>query len=164
VTAPRTPSAPSAAPSSIGCLPGGGWTLLRVIRELTLRYPGDKVIDEVLKPALIVPVMRLLTNCGMTPEEVRATLDPILLGIASGETLVFDAMEGRHGTPVELGVLDSTPAVMEALRNSISIASQLGTLGGIVVHPRDNALERTEARDVQDFMRNANVNEADERP
>lgn len=147
-----------------GCLPGGGWTLLRIIRELTLAYGADPVIDEVLKNALIEPVMRLLTNCGMTVAEARTTLEPVIEAIGRDEILVFDAWEGRHGNPIELGVLDSTPAVQDAIRNSLSIASQLGTLGGLVVHPRDQAFERQEARDVQDWLRNANVNEADERP
>jgi chaperonin GroEL len=147
-----------------GCLPGGGWTLLKVARELALAYPSDIVINEVLKPALLEPVFRLLTNCGMTSEEAMTALDPILTALKADQVLVYDAWEGRYGDPIEMGILDSTPAVMEAMRNSLSIASQLGTLGGIVVHPRDAAFERQEARDVQDWIRNANVNEADERP
>jgi chaperonin GroEL len=146
-----------------GCLPGGGWTLLRVIRELSLRYPGDLVIDGVLKLALFEPVARLLSNCGMTESETRNTLEPVLRGLADGKTIVYDAMDDRHGDPIEMGILDSTPAVVEAIRNSLSIASQLGTLGGIIAQPRDASFERSEARDTADFIRNANVNEADER-
>lgn len=146
-----------------GCLPGGGWTLLRCIRELTRAYPGDPVMNKVLKPALLEPVMRLLSNCGMSETESMKTLEPVLRGISEGKTVVYDAMEDRHGDAVELGILDSTPAVVEAVRNSISIASQLGTLAAIIAFPRDAAFERSEARDTADFIRNANTNEADER-
>jgi small ligand-binding sensory domain FIST len=35
--------------------------------------------------------------------------------------------------------------VLEAIRNSISIASMLGTLGGSIVFKRDDEMERAEA-------------------
>ncbi len=143
-----------------GCLPGGGWVLLKVI---SLLDSTDPVMREVLKPALMEPVFRLLFNCGMNESEAARVIDPILQAMKEGRVLVYDAMEDKHGDPVDLGVLDSTPAVLEAIRNSISIAALLGTLGGTVVFSRDVALERSEARDTQEWMRNANVNEADER-
>jgi chaperonin GroEL (HSP60 family) len=146
-----------------GCLPGGGWALIRVIRALKVAYEQDPIIDGVLKLALIEPVRRLLTNCGMTEDEFSFTIDPILAAMKDDKILVYDALECRHGNPIELGVLDSTPAVLEAIRNSISIASLLGTLGGTVVFSRDDELERTEARATQDWLRHANSNEADER-
>jgi chaperonin GroEL len=146
-----------------GCLPGGGWTLMRVIKALNDAYPGDPVIDNILKPALMEPVYKLLFNCGMTETEAQVVLDPILAGMRTGDAIVYDAMANVHGDPVELGVLDSTPAVLEAIRNSISIASLMGTTGGIVVFARDNELERSEARDTSEWIRNANLNEADER-
>ncbi len=146
-----------------GCLPGGGWALLRVIAELTRVCPNDPVVNSVLKPALFEPVGRLLSNCGMSESEIMRTLEPVLRGIAEDKQVVYDAMEDAVGDAIELGILDSTPAVVEAIRNSISIASLLGTLGATIVQARDVALERTEARDVNDWIRNANVNEADER-
>jgi hypothetical protein len=42
-------------------------------------------------------------------------------------------------------VFDARPAVEEALKNAMSIASVMGVMGGLVVHPRDEALERDEA-------------------
>jgi chaperonin GroEL len=147
-----------------GCLPGGGWALMRVCNELTKRYPDDAIINRVLKPALMEPVNRLLSNCGQSETEIFHTLTPVLRGIAEDKVVIYDAMEDCHGDPFELGVLDSTPAVVEAIRNSLSIASQVGTAGGIVAFPRDTAFERSEARDTADFIRNANINEADERP
>jgi hypothetical protein len=58
-------------------------------------------------------------------------------------------------------LLDSLPAVREALKNAISIAGLLGTCGGTVVFPRDGDLERSEASDTAEWLRNASVNEAD---
>jgi chaperonin GroEL len=146
-----------------GCLPGGGWALMRVVKALNAAYPDDPIINGILKQALVEPVHRLLSNCGMTGDETRAVLAPILEAMKNDQVLVYDAMDSKHGDPIEMGILDSTPAVREALRNSISIAALLGTLGGTVVFARDLDLERTEARATQDWIRNANVNEADER-
>jgi chaperonin GroEL len=169
-----------------GCLPGGAWTLLRVMAEL--RKLNDPILEGVLIPALFEPFRRLLENVGITEhntEEFQAILKPILerlfeaKGIRQVEydetgseisssyvrtgPVVYDALEGKHVDPFEGGVLDSTPAVLEAVRNSLSIASLLGTLGGTVVFKRDSAVEQQEARDMANFMRDANRNEADER-
>jgi len=62
----------------------------------------------------------------------------------------------------EGGILDSTPAVLQAIRNSISIAALLGTLGGAVVFARDADLEKSEARATADWMRAINHKEEDE--
>lgn len=143
-----------------GCVPGGGWVLMKLCNLL----PRDPITDSVLRPALMEPVYRILTNCGIVDdEEWKSVLAPILIGIASNKTVVYDALEGRHVDAFTGGILDSTPAVLEAIRNSISIASLLGTLGGAVVFKRDLELERSEAQVTQQFLRDANTNPADER-
>jgi chaperonin GroEL (HSP60 family) len=62
------------------------------------------------------------------------------------------------------GLYDSTPAVLEAIQNSISVAGLLSACGGVIAHPRDAELERTEARSTADFLRASNYNEANDRP
>lgn len=146
-----------------GALPGGGWTLLRVATEL---MRGDNEIAKaVLCKALMVPVERILQNIGMHDEEITGVITKIVDGISKDTRLIYDAMEDRYVDAIEAGVLDSTPAVLEAVRNSISIASLLGTLGGVVVYQRDTELERREAQENNAFTRDASlgVNEANER-
>lgn len=143
-----------------GCLPGGGWTLLKILSGL----PHDPVIDAILRPAFLVPFERLVSNCGIVAAaEIKSIFDPILEGIRDGQPVVYDFLNQKHVNAYEGGILDSTPAVLEAIRNSISIAALLGTLGGTVVFSRDHDLERTEARASAQWHRDANVNEADER-
>lgn len=148
-----------------GCLPGGCWTLLRLMN--VLKDQRDDAISQVLIPALFEPFRRLLENVGLTEandDEFRSILEPMapsLQGLAN--PMVYDALESKHVDPFAGGILDSTPAVLEAIRNSLSIAALLGTLGGTVVFKRDLDLERAEARDMADFERNANRNEANER-
>lgn len=136
-----------------GCLPGGGWMLLnlaRVIDEL-----GDPMLSKVLSPALKVPVEVLLHNAGYNTDETLSIIDTIYSNEGSG--IVYDALDGKYIGCREGGILDSTPAVLEAIRNSISIASLLGTLGGAVCFERDAELERRESSDNNEFLRNAGV-------
>lgn len=141
-----------------GCLPGGGWMLLKLMAELAATENADpiknQVVGEVLIPALFEPVARLLANCGINEDEGREVLAPIIVAIKNNEKpIVYDALEQKHVDPYEGGILDSLPAVLEAVRNSISIAALLGTLGGIVVFKRDAALELGENRAAQQFLR-----------
>lgn len=147
-----------------GCLPGGGWTLLNLM--CVLKDLNDPIISNVLTPALMEPVNRLYQNLGVTEEEMQAILQPILERMVYGQDpLVYDLLEGKHIDPWVGGVLDSTPAVLEAIRNSVSIAALAGTLGGTVVQERDDDFERSEAREQADWIRNASVpeNPANER-
>ena len=66
----------------------------------------------------------------------------------------------EFGLPEELGIFDATQAVTQALENSMSIASVMGNLGGIVCSPRDNQLEQQAAKEERDF--NNAVNNADQ--
>lgn len=146
-----------------GCLPGGGWTLLKLEQNLQAKYSDDKVVTDVLIPALVQPVFRLYENCGLNQADCDNVLEPILNALSEGKVLVYDALGQKHGGPIEMGVLDSLPAVLEAIRNSLSIAGLLGTLGGTVVQPRHHELEKTEASDTAAWVRDANWNPADER-
>jgi chaperonin GroEL len=144
-----------------GCLPGGAWTLLKLMNVL----PHDEITDRVLRPALFEPFRRLLSNSGViTDEESIEVAAPILAAIDAGQSLVYDFLNQKHVDPYDGGILDSTPAVLEAIRNSISIAALLGTLGGMVVFRRDGDLERSEARATAEWLRDANMSPADERP
>jgi chaperonin GroEL (HSP60 family) len=147
-----------------GCLPGGGWTLMRIISEL--RKENNDILNKILVPALFEPVRRLFRNSGVGEEEMDEILAPIWtdVGLDEPKGLVYDILEGKHVDPIQGGILDSTPAVLEAVRNSIGIASLIGTLGGTIVHPRDNEFERREAGEAADYDRNSNFNPANERP
>ena len=146
-----------------GVLPGGAWTLLRLCGTDVL--PENAFNDKILRPAFQTPFLRLLENSGFVLEsdEVAQVLSPILEGIKAGTPVTYDFLEQKHVDPYEGGLLDSTPAVLEAVRNAISSASQIGTLGGCVVFKRDGELERSEAKATADWVRNANYNPADER-
>jgi chaperonin GroEL len=131
-----------------GYLSGGGKTLVKL--STGLEYPSSHVRD-VLGPALLEPVQRMLSNAGLDSDAIKT----IIFKLSTEKTKVFDAMEMEYVEPLEGGILDSTPAVLEAIRNSIGIATVLGTLGGAVVFPRDKEFERREAKEAHDYLRDS---------
>jgi chaperonin GroEL len=150
---------------SHGALPGGA----RVAIDLALKLGAELEIGDpardVLVPALMSLPLRLLENAGHTSEEISDVISKLVMD--SG--LVYDIENQKFGKAEELGLFDATKAVSESLSNAVSIAVILGTMGGMVCHPRDDVFERTEAGLDSEFTRNvenpnAHVNEANERP
>jgi len=128
-----------------GALPGG----CRVLTDLTAkmhRYSSkdeqeNRVAREVLAPSLATPLNKLLDNAGYTEAEIV----DIMTRLLTTPNEVYDVEKQIFGDALELGVFDATKAVEEALKNAMSIASVMGVMGGLVCHPRDEALERDEA-------------------
>jgi len=102
----------------------------------------DDSAKEVLVNALLSIPNKLLDNAGYNDEEAAYVRSRLI----ENPHEVYDIENQLFGDPEELGLYDATKAVSEALRNSIEIAGVLGTLGGIVCHPRDQEFERSEAR------------------
>lgn len=147
-----------------GCLPGGAWTFLMLVDILSGHFDTDGVLEKVLVPALIEPFTRLLTNCGLTAEETSTVAAKLVSALQENAgPLTYDCLANTYVNPYEVGILDSTPAVLEALRNALSIASLLGTLGGTIAFSRDTDLDRKEALTAAAWHRDANVNPANER-
>lgn len=145
-----------------GCLPGGGWMLTRLCRVLE----SNPINDEILVPALKRPVAVLLSNAGVLEDDHEIVYLHVLASATQDDlkkAVVYDASAGQIVNAIEAGLMDSTPAVREAIKNALSIATLLGTLGGCVVFPRDPAFEAREAHEAADFNRNVNHNYADER-
>jgi chaperonin GroEL len=142
-----------------GALIGGGWMLARMINSLE---ESDPIEQEIIKLALWMPIITLYQNAGIDVKDIEKDF-PFRKNGKLENVMVRDISKNEMVKALEVGILDSLPAVKEALKNSISIATLLGTLGGCVVFPRDKDVDKTEGRDYQDFMRNSNYNPADER-
>lgn len=124
-----------------GILPGGGRVILNMALKISAELEKGDPAREVLMPSLISVVNRLLENAGYNEEDAAQVLKHLVLN----KDDVYDIENQVFGTAEELGLFDACKAVSEALRNSVEIAGVLGTLGGIVVHPRDGDFERKEA-------------------
>jgi hypothetical protein len=79
------------------------------------------------------------------------------------ETSVWDAANSEICKALERGILDSTPAVRDAIKNSIANATLLGTLGGCIVQPRDREIEVKESREAAEFEKWKDYNPSDEK-
>jgi hypothetical protein len=93
----------------------------------------------------------MLTNAGLDNEAAKE----VCFKLSQDDDTVFDALKMEYVKALDGGILDSTPAVLEAIRNSINIATILGTLGGAVIFPRDKEFERREAKEAHDYLRNS---------
>lgn len=150
---------------SHGALPGGCRVALDMVMLLMTELEVGDPARDVLAPSLLSLHAKLLDNAGYTSEESKEVLKNLL----DDPSLVYDVENQVYGDAKELGLFDATKAVQESLSNAVSIANVLGTMGGLVCHPRDEVFERSEAKADADYGRvtsnpNAYVNEANERP
>lgn len=146
-----------------GVLPGGCRSLIDLVMEIVTDPDAPPVVKEVLAQAMLVPFKRLLENAGYNQEEI----DDINTKMLTNPGCVYNVETQEFGKAEDMGVFDAEYAVEQALKNSVSISSVMGNLGGIIAFPRDNMLERQEASEDMEFMRNANgaehINESNER-
>lgn len=147
-----------------GVLPGGCRIAIDMALKLAQELEENDPAREILVPSLMALPQRLLDNAGYHGEEIQE----IIRKLVENPDLVYDIENEKYGKAEELGLFDATKAVSESLNNAVSIASVLGTMGGIVAHPRDSEFERSEAKADSEWMKMAEnpnqfVNEANER-
>jgi chaperonin GroL len=122
-----------------GIVAGGGAALLHSEQALdTLEVTGDYEIGvEIVRRALTEPVYLIATNAGYDGHDVVKQVTA--LGVDEG----FDALEGRYGDMVEMGIIDPLRVVRSALQNGASVAGLILTTNSLVaeeVTPWNKAL------------------------
>ena len=143
-----------------GALIGGGWMLAKMIASLDSE---DTIEQEIIAPALWEPIVTLYSNAGLDLKNMQKDFLSVNDKGKITDVMVRDVSSNKMVKALEVGILDSLPAVKEALKNAISIATLLGTLGGCVVFPREKDVDKMETKDYNEFMRNAEFNPANER-
>jgi chaperonin GroEL len=134
-----------------GAVPGGGFVLVKLSAQLLLladkaelaNNESGRLALNILANALLAPVDTLYRHYGYDDEAIERQKVSMLK--RSKET--FDILEQRW-VPIDQ-LLDSAPAVSQAIRNSISIASMFGTIGGVIAFERDGVTDKAE----EDFVR-----------
>jgi chaperonin GroEL len=111
-----------------GIVAGGGSALLHAEPVLdTLQVEGDYRIGvEIVRQALTEPVHLIASNAGYDGDEVVKQV--YAMGVDDG----FDALEGRYGNMVELGIIDPLRVVRSALQNGASVAGLILTTNSLV--------------------------------
>jgi chaperonin GroEL len=111
-----------------GIVAGGGATLLHSIGALDdLSVTGDYAIGAgIVRRALSEPAYLIAANAGYSAAEIVAQTAG--MGVDEG----FDALEGRHGNMIEMGIIDPLRVVRSALQNGASVAGLLLTTNTLV--------------------------------
>jgi len=111
-----------------GIVAGGGAALLHAEGALDdLDVSGDYAIGvSIVRQALTEPAYLIAANAGYAGTEVVSTIKP--LGPEEG----FDALEGRYGNMIEMGIIDPLRVARSALQNGASVAGLLLTTNTLV--------------------------------
>jgi chaperonin GroEL len=122
-----------------GIVAGGGAALLHAEPALDrMQVDGDYRIGvEIVRSALTDPTHLIAANAGYDGDDVVKQVSA--LGVDEG----FDALEGRFGNLVEMGIIDPLRVVRSALQNGASVAGLILTTNSLVaeeVTPWNKAL------------------------
>jgi chaperonin GroEL len=115
-----------------GIVAGGGSALLHSIGALDgltsdADVTGDYVIGvEIVRRALSEPATLIAANAGYPAADIVA--QSAALGPDDG----FDALSGRHGNMISMGIVDPLRVVRSALANGASVAGLLLTTNTLV--------------------------------
>ena len=115
-----------------GIVAGGGAALLHAEPALAdLDVKDDYAAGvEIVRRSLIEPAFLIATNAGYSGKEVveRTTQ----LGVDEG----FDALEGRFGNMIDMGIIDPLRVARAALQNGASVAGLLLTTNSLVAEEK----------------------------
>jgi len=111
-----------------GIVAGGGAALLHAEGSLDdLQVKDDYAIGvDIVRRALSEPAFLIAANAGYSGEEVLDRISE--LGPDEG----FDALQGRYGNMIEMGIIDPLRVTRSALQNGASVAGLLLTTNTLV--------------------------------
>jgi chaperonin GroEL len=111
-----------------GIVAGGGAALLHAEGALDdLGVSGDYAVGvDIVRHVLTAPAYLIAANAGYSGAEVVAKIKP--MGTDQG----FDALEGRYGNMIEMGIIDPLRVARSALQNGASVAGLLLTTNTLV--------------------------------
>jgi chaperonin GroEL len=111
-----------------GIVAGGGMALLHAASALDdLDVKGDYETGvEIVRRALREPAYLIAANAGYNGAEVLERTSQ--LGVDDG----FDALEGRYGNMLEMGIIDPLRVARSALQNGASVAGLLLTTNTLI--------------------------------
>ena len=111
-----------------GIVAGGGAALMHAESALDdLRVKDDYAIGvTIVRSVLTAPAYLIASNAGYSGEEVVARMRQM------GPDEGFDALEGRYGNMIEMGIIDPLRVARSALQNGASVAGLLLTTNTLV--------------------------------
>jgi chaperonin GroEL len=118
----------SRAAMAEGIVPGGGVALLHAEAALDdLQVKDDYATGvEIVRSVLAEPAFLIAANAGYNGQEVVARISQM------GKDDGFDALEGRFGNMIEMGIIDPLRVARSALQNGASVAGLLLTTNTLI--------------------------------
>jgi chaperonin GroEL len=111
-----------------GIVAGGGAALMHAAGALDgLEVSGDHATGvAIVRSVLNEPAYLIAANAGYSGQEVVERM------VAMGPDEGFDALEGRYGNMIEMGIIDPLRVARSALQNGASVAGLLLTTNTLV--------------------------------
>jgi chaperonin GroEL len=111
-----------------GIVAGGGAALLHAESSLDdLQVKDDYATGvDIVRRALPEPAFLIAANAGYSGQEVLAQTEKL------GQDEGFDALQGRYGNMIEMGIIDPLRVTRSALQNGASVAGLLLTTNTLV--------------------------------
>jgi chaperonin GroEL len=111
-----------------GIVAGGGAALAHAASVLDeLNVERDRAIGvEIVRRALTEPMYLIAANAGYSGQEVVAEVSR--MSVDDG----FDALEGRYGNMIDMGIIDPLRVCRSALQNGASVAGLLLTTNTLI--------------------------------
>jgi chaperonin GroEL len=111
-----------------GIVAGGGAALLHAESSLDdLQVKDDYATGvDIVRRALPEPAFLIAANAGYSGQEVLAQTEKL------GRDEGFDALQGRYGNMIEMGIIDPLRVTRSALQNGASVAGLLLTTNTLV--------------------------------
>ncbi|MGH3775322.1 MAG: chaperonin GroEL [Pseudonocardiaceae bacterium] len=111
-----------------GIVAGGGAALVHADQALDdLEVKDDYAMGvDIVRRSLTEPAFLIASNAGYSGQEVVSRIAE--LGVDDG----FDALEGRFGNMIEMGIIDPLRVARAALQNGASVAGLLLTTNSLV--------------------------------
>jgi chaperonin GroEL len=111
-----------------GIVAGGGAALLHAAGALDdLQVKDDYATGvEIVRRVLTAPAYLIAANAGYSGEEVVAQMTQL------GRDEGFDALQGRYGNMIDMGIIDPLRVARSALQNGASVAGLLLTTNTLV--------------------------------
>jgi chaperonin GroEL len=111
-----------------GIVAGGGAALLHAEPSLDdLQAKDDYATGvEIVRRVLTEPASLIASNAGYSGEEVVARLTQLAMDDG------FDALQGRYGNMIEMGIIDPLRVARSALQNGASVAGLVVTTSTLV--------------------------------
>jgi len=118
-----------------GVFPGAGvgfYNLVKYLDELIVDNVDQQQGIEIVKFALLRPLLTIANNAGLNVEEV---MQQIML--AESEHFTIDTQTRKYGDFLTLGVMDSVKVAQLALRSAVSVVGTLITSDVVITHTLD---------------------------